>query len=79
MQQLLLILHVVVERGLLHTQAGWSMPRAVATVAGNPAKVLGLNDRGQLKPGYRADVVRMRVADGLPIVRNVWGRGERSF
>jgi alpha-D-ribose 1-methylphosphonate 5-triphosphate diphosphatase len=64
---------------MLHTHAGWSMPRAVATVAGNPAKVLGLNDRGQLKPGYRADVVRMRTIDGLPIVRTVWVRGERSF
>ena len=64
---------------MLHTEAGWSMPRAVATVASNPAKVLGLTDRGQLKAGYRADVVRMRVADGLPIVRNVWVRGERSF
>jgi len=55
------------------------MPRAVATVASNPAKVLGLDDRGQLKPGYRADVVRMRAVEGLPIVRNVWVRGERSF
>ncbi len=64
---------------MLHTQAGWSMPRAVATVASNPAKVLGLSDRGQLKPGYRADVVRMRAVDGLPIVRHVWVRGERSF
>jgi len=64
---------------MLHTHAGWSMPRAVATVASNPAKALGLHDRGQLKPGYRADVVRMRAVDGLPIVRHVWVRGERSF
>jgi alpha-D-ribose 1-methylphosphonate 5-triphosphate diphosphatase len=64
---------------MLHTHAGWSMPRAIATVAGNPAKVLGLNERGRLKPGYRADVVRMRTVDGLPIVRTVWVRGERSF
>ena len=64
---------------MLHTEAGWSMPRAVATVAGNPAKALGFSDRGQLKLGYRADVVRMRAVDGLPIVRHVWVRGERSF
>lgn len=64
---------------MLHTHAGWSMPRAIATVTSNPAKVLGLSDRGQLKCGYRADVVRMREMDGLPIVRRVWVQGERSF
>jgi alpha-D-ribose 1-methylphosphonate 5-triphosphate diphosphatase len=64
---------------LLHAQAGWSMPRAMATVSSNPAKALGFEDRGELKAGKRADVVRMRVADGLPIVRNVWVNGQRSF
>ena len=64
---------------LLHTQAGWSMPRAMATVSKNPAKALGFSDRGQLKAGMRADVVRMREMNGLPIVRNVWVNGQRSF
>ena len=64
---------------LLHTQAGWSMPRAMATVSTNPARSLGLPDRGQLKPGLRADIVRVRVQDELPIVRHVWVRGERAF
>ena len=64
---------------LLHTQAGWSMPRAMATVSKNPAKALGFTDRGQLKSGMRADVVRMRNMDGLPVVRNVWVNGQRSF
>lgn len=64
---------------LLHTQAGWSMPRAMATVSRNPARALGFEDRGQLKPGMRADVVRMRAMDGLPIVRHVWVAGQRSF
>ncbi|MBE1162157.1 alpha-D-ribose 1-methylphosphonate 5-triphosphate diphosphatase [Dyella acidiphila] len=64
---------------LLHTQAGWSMPRAMATVSSNPARALGFADRGELKAGLRADVVRMRVLDGLPIVRNVWVAGQRSF
>jgi alpha-D-ribose 1-methylphosphonate 5-triphosphate diphosphatase len=64
---------------MLHTQAGWSMPRAMATVSKNPAKALGFDDRGQLKAGMRADVVRMRTVDGLPIVRNVWVNGQRSF
>jgi alpha-D-ribose 1-methylphosphonate 5-triphosphate diphosphatase len=64
---------------MLHTQAGWSMPRAMATVSGNPALALGFQDRGQIKLGYRADLVRMRAVQDLPVVRNVWVRGERSF
>lgn len=64
---------------LLHAQAGWSMPRAMATVSRNPAKALGFADRGSLKAGMRADVVRMREVAGLPIVRNVWVGGQRAF
>ncbi|RDS80061.1 alpha-D-ribose 1-methylphosphonate 5-triphosphate diphosphatase [Dyella psychrodurans] len=64
---------------LLHTLAGWSMPKAMATVSRNPAKALGFDDRGSLKAGMRADVVRMRAVDGLPIVRNVWVNGQRAF
>jgi len=64
---------------MLHTLAGWSMPRAMATVSRNPAKALGFDDRGSLKAGMRADVVRMRDVGGLPIVRQVWVSGQRSF
>ena len=64
---------------MLHSLAGWSMPRAMATVSSNPAKALGFEDRGALKAGLRADVVRMRVLNDLPIVRNVWVAGQRSF
>lgn len=64
---------------ILHTQAGWSMPKAMATVSRNPARALGFDDRGSLRPGMRADVVRMRNVAGLPIVRNVWVSGQRAF
>ncbi|HUA80571.1 MAG TPA: alpha-D-ribose 1-methylphosphonate 5-triphosphate diphosphatase [Dyella sp.] len=64
---------------ILHKQAGWTMPKAMATVSRNPAKALGFDDRGSLKTGMRADVVRMRDVDGLPIVRNVWVNGQRAF
>ncbi|MGO4700101.1 alpha-D-ribose 1-methylphosphonate 5-triphosphate diphosphatase [Dyella sp. 2RAB6] len=64
---------------LLHTQAGWSMPRAMATVSSNPAQALGFSDRGSLRAGLRADLVRMRAMDGLPIVRNVWVGGAATF
>jgi alpha-D-ribose 1-methylphosphonate 5-triphosphate diphosphatase len=38
---------------------------------------VGLEDRGALAPGQRADLVRVRVAGEAVVVRGVWRRGER--
>ncbi len=54
-----------------------SLPRAVRLVTAAPAVMAGLSDRGAIAPGLRADLVRVRLHDGLPIVRAVWRRGER--
>ena len=54
-----------------------SLPHAIALVSANPARMAGLEDRGQIAPGLRADLVRVRVHDGLPVVRQVWRAGER--
>jgi alpha-D-ribose 1-methylphosphonate 5-triphosphate diphosphatase len=43
------------------------------------ADMLGLADRGRLKPGLRADLVRFRVVGGTPVVRAVTVRGHRVF
>jgi alpha-D-ribose 1-methylphosphonate 5-triphosphate diphosphatase len=61
----------------LTRDAGFSIPAAIATISRNPARVLGLNDRGEIKSGLRADLVRVRVVDDQPIVRAVWRCGER--
>ncbi len=53
------------------------LPEAVALVTENPARMAGLEDRGRLQPGQRADLVRVRLHDGLPVVRQVWRAGER--
>jgi len=53
------------------------LPEAVALVTEKPARLAGLDDRGRLEPGQRADLVRVRVHDGLPVVRQVWRAGER--
>jgi alpha-D-ribose 1-methylphosphonate 5-triphosphate diphosphatase len=42
----------------------------------NPAPACGLLDRGQVAPGRRGDLVRVRELNGVPVVREVW-RGER--
>jgi alpha-D-ribose 1-methylphosphonate 5-triphosphate diphosphatase len=53
------------------------LPAAMALVSDQPAQLGGLTDRGRLEPGQRADLVRVRVHDGLPVVRQVWRAGER--
>jgi alpha-D-ribose 1-methylphosphonate 5-triphosphate diphosphatase len=37
----------------------------------------GLSDRGHIALGRRADLVRVRIFDGVPIVRGVWRQGVR--
>jgi alpha-D-ribose 1-methylphosphonate 5-triphosphate diphosphatase len=53
------------------------LPEAIALVTENPARLAGLDDRGRLEPGQRADVARVRLYEGLPVVRQVWRAGER--
>jgi alpha-D-ribose 1-methylphosphonate 5-triphosphate diphosphatase len=49
------------------------------TVAANPAAAAGLNDRGRIALGLRADLVRVGDAGGHPFVRATWRQGERVF
>jgi alpha-D-ribose 1-methylphosphonate 5-triphosphate diphosphatase len=56
---------------------GIALPAAIALVTDRPARMAGLADRGRIAPGLRADLVRVRLFDGLPVVRQVWRTGER--
>ncbi|RWB78433.1 MAG: alpha-D-ribose 1-methylphosphonate 5-triphosphate diphosphatase [Mesorhizobium sp.] len=56
---------------------GISLPQAVAMVSKNPAEAVGLSDRGVIELGRRADLVRVRVDDHVPVVRTVWRQGRR--
>ena len=53
------------------------LPEAIAMVTSRAAALAGLPDRGQLAEGQRADLVRVRVHETLPVVRQVWSGGER--
>jgi alpha-D-ribose 1-methylphosphonate 5-triphosphate diphosphatase len=57
--------------------AAGSLAAGLATVTAGPALAAGLHDRGRLAPGLRADLVRFRIADGLPLPRAVWVGGKR--
>jgi alpha-D-ribose 1-methylphosphonate 5-triphosphate diphosphatase len=61
----------------LVSDAGFSIPQAIATVSLNPARAAGLEDRGEIAPGLRADLVQVRLVGNQPIVRAVWREGRR--
>ena len=50
---------------------------AVRTVTKTPAQAVGLDDRGEIAPGKRADLIRVRIVEQLPVVRTVWRSGRR--
>ncbi|MGJ8528916.1 alpha-D-ribose 1-methylphosphonate 5-triphosphate diphosphatase [Maritalea sp.] len=55
-----------------------TLPQSVAMITKNPAKAAGLDDRGEIAQGKKADFVRVTLPDdGVPIVRAVWRDGVR--
>jgi alpha-D-ribose 1-methylphosphonate 5-triphosphate diphosphatase len=64
----------------VHTLSS-SMPfhTAFGFVSWRAADMLGLADRGRLKPGQRADFVRFRIVSGTPVIRAVTVAGQRVF
>jgi alpha-D-ribose 1-methylphosphonate 5-triphosphate diphosphatase len=56
---------------------GMSLPEAVNTASLNPARAAGLGDRGEIAAGKRADLIRVRLVDGHPVVRTVYSAGRR--
>jgi len=61
-----------------HLAELWNdLPRAIATVTKNPAKVAGLKDRGAVEIGLRGDVLRVRKIDQTPLLRGVWSQGNK--
>ena len=50
---------------------------AVRTVTKAPAIAVGLADRGEIAKGKRADLIRVHIGAGVPVVRSVWRAGQR--
>ena len=58
----------------------WSLPKAVRTVTRNPARAIGLEDRGEVAPGQRADILRVRMNRvDMPVVLETMLAGQRAF
>jgi alpha-D-ribose 1-methylphosphonate 5-triphosphate diphosphatase len=61
----------------LPRESNIALPDAVRLASLNPARAVGLNDRGEIARDKRADLVRVRLAGDAPLVRSVWREGER--
>jgi len=65
--------------GLAEQDNGYDLPRAVATISLAPARAAGLDDRGEIAVGLRADLVQAQVHKGQPVIAQVWRQGRRVF
>lgn len=62
---------------LLRDRADWALPKAVRAASLNPARLVGLDDRGEIVAGKRADFVRVRELNGVPVSMATWREGRR--
>ncbi len=53
------------------------MARGLATVTSGPARAAGLEDRGRIEAGARADLVWFGLRGDVPAVRAAWSQGRR--
>jgi alpha-D-ribose 1-methylphosphonate 5-triphosphate diphosphatase len=68
----------LLEAAIMATTIGAiALPQAIALITDRPAQMAGLTDRGRIAAGLSADLVRVRLHEGMPIVRGVWRQGER--
>lgn len=58
-------------------ELGMDLASAIRLVTLNPARMVGLEDRGSLEVGKRADLVRVSLSAAGPIVREVYRSGRR--
>lgn len=57
------------------TELGIDLPASVRMVTSAPARACGLEDRGEILPGLRADLIRVHIVDDFPVVRAAWRAG----
>lgn len=55
------------------------LARAVRMVSATPARVAGLDDRGEIAQGLRADLLHVGQHDGHPFVKQAWRAGNRAY
>ncbi len=66
-------------RILADQDQGYELPSAVAAISLAPARAAGLHDRGELRAGLKADMLRVHAHDQQFVVQHVWRSGTRVF
>ena len=63
--------------GAFHLSRSLCIPlwQTVAMVSANTAEMVGLVDRGEISRGKRADLLRVKLVDNIPVVKRVWRQG----
>ncbi len=67
------LLHAAFE---LNRRLDIELHSALATVTSNIAKMVNLPDRGVIEPGKKADLIRVRTINDLPLVKTIWKDGK---
>lgn len=57
----------------------YDLTRAIATVTAVPARCAGLDDRGSIAAGKRADLVLVSECKEQPVIESVWRAGNRVY
>lgn len=57
----------------------YDLPAAIATVSRAPARAAGMDDRGEIRVGLRADLVQARAHGQQPVIQQVWRQARRVF
>ncbi|XLX42039.1 alpha-D-ribose 1-methylphosphonate 5-triphosphate diphosphatase [Ectopseudomonas mendocina] len=57
----------------------YDLPAAIATVSRAPARAAGMEDRGEIRVGLRADLVQARAHGEQPVIQQVWRQARRVF
>ena len=64
---------------LLAEEMGTPLCEAINMVSLSPARMTGMDDRGSIELGKRADLVRVRKIESLPVPIMVWREGVRVY
>jgi N-acetylglucosamine-6-phosphate deacetylase len=70
-----------ISRGVVHIMkvTGCSLGEAIQMASTNPAKLYGLNDRGTIEPGKRADLILFELGDSDLVIKKTYIEGQLVF
>ena len=70
-----------ISRGVVHMMevTGCTLAEAIRMASTNPAKLYGLNDRGSIEPGKRADLILFTVGDRELSIKKTYVAGKLVY